>query len=160
MKIRFKKGKKGTDVLECVREDGTVTWSHVRPGMMVHELLHYAVETELGFKNAFYGILAKGYGIEEFESDRSKRPTALMPKNLPKEAHWAEIIVGLFQTQLSDRQKIESFREMIEQACTMRGLAPPDALTEENYEKVWQTFQILYKKWKHLEWGEDLVVDF
>ncbi len=81
MKIQFKKGK-DKSTLHCIRKDGTATWSTIYQGMEIHDLAHFAVETELGFKKAFYGLLASGYAIQDFALPRAKRPKSLLPENL------------------------------------------------------------------------------
>ena len=62
MFIRFTKGRR-TDVLTCTRDDGTVTWTHERPGFVLHDLAHYAVEAELGYALGFYGLVAHGWDL-------------------------------------------------------------------------------------------------
>lgn len=60
MKIRFIKGKDKPNTLACIRADGSVTWSSLGRIPIHHDLTHYAVETTLGLKNSFFGLLAKG----------------------------------------------------------------------------------------------------
>ena len=61
MQIRLKKGRDGPDSLACVREDGTSTWRRIQRGLAFHDLAHYAVETELGLTEGFYGLVASGW---------------------------------------------------------------------------------------------------
>ncbi len=57
--IRFKKGKNQhkhkPDTLTCIRDDGSVTWTHIQRGFVQHDFAHYVVETTFGFQNAFFG---------------------------------------------------------------------------------------------------------
>lgn len=59
----------GGGVLNCIRADGTVTWQTQDgpPGLFFpyHDLTHYAVEIVLGFRHAFYGLLADGWTIDD-----------------------------------------------------------------------------------------------
>ena len=44
MTIRFTRGKGKPDTISCFRDDGTSTYSR---GLVVHDIVHYAVETGL-----------------------------------------------------------------------------------------------------------------
>ena len=56
--IEFKKTKDGRPSLACVRPDGTRTWARVHPFFPTHDLTHCAVESVLGFDQAFFGLVA------------------------------------------------------------------------------------------------------
>jgi hypothetical protein len=157
MIIHFKKGKKGIDILECHRPDGSMTWTRVRPRLMAHELLHYAVETTFGIRNGFFGLLQAGHGIEEFETDRSRRKTELLPANLPVEAQVSEIIVGVMQTEINE--PMEDLRGEIRKILTLRGI-PFEALDRLDFEKGRVIFRRLYDQWNRLEPGEQLTLEF
>ena len=91
MRIRFKKGN-NHDTLTCLREDGTSTWATARPGRLEHDLVHYAVETTLGYDRAFYGAIARGRALQALSAfdaqvGRKRRPT--------RQAHHAEHLVSL-----------------------------------------------------------------
>src|SRR6185437_11388716 len=69
MKIQFTKKADGSAVFKCVRPDGSVTWQKQEGKhaafFPLHDLTHYAVETELGFRRGFYGLIAEGWEIAE-----------------------------------------------------------------------------------------------
>src|SRR5712691_8174 len=92
MMIQLKKGRDGPSTLVCVRPDGTRAWRKVHPFFPVHNLTHCAVESVLGFEEAFFGLVASGWSIDEFEA----RGAAA---RLPVEALWAENIAGLFDLE-------------------------------------------------------------
>lgn len=156
MIIKFKKGRNG-DILECIRTDGSNTWTKVRPGLMAHELLHYAVETQFQFKNAFFGLLSAGHGIEEFETERANRKIELIPANLPEEAQLTEVVVGVMQTELV--HKIENIGEVMRKTFIDRGMNT-DKLNEFDFEKVRSRFDDLIKQWRQLEPGDQLEMAF
>src|SRR5262249_6522068 len=81
---------KGTPVLTCVRDDGSSTYSKSAHGEFFapHDLMHYVVETTLGFRRAFFGLIAAGWSIPAFAE-----PGAAA--KLPPEALHAEHIVNL-----------------------------------------------------------------
>src|SRR5215207_7563384 len=63
--IRIKKNADGTAALTCTRADGSVTWQRQQgtQGMFFprHDLTHFAVETVLGHRRGFYGLVADGW---------------------------------------------------------------------------------------------------
>jgi len=70
MRIRIHNRVDGLAVLRCERADGTVTWQrHPEKNSRFfppHDLTHYAVETVLGFRHAFYGLVSDGWDLSDF----------------------------------------------------------------------------------------------
>jgi hypothetical protein len=62
--LRWTRRPDGDVGFTCTRPDGTSTWQRhtgARAGFFaVHDLTHYAVETELGVRHGFYGLVADG----------------------------------------------------------------------------------------------------
>jgi hypothetical protein len=69
MIIRFTKAKNEDrpSTITCFRDDGTTTGMPSTPFFVRHDLTHYAVETVLGLRTAFFGLLAQGWEISSFE---------------------------------------------------------------------------------------------
>jgi hypothetical protein len=89
--IRIKKNKDGSASLACVRADGSTTWQR-QDGQLgaffpPHDLTHYAIETVLGYRNGFYGLIADGWEISDFN-------TPFPRGKLPWEAREVEALVG------------------------------------------------------------------
>ena len=96
MLIRLKHHSDGSASLTCVRDDGTSTWQR-QNGMLgvvfpPHDLTHYAVETTLGYRKGFYGLIAEGWEIGDFAKPWPRGP-------IPAEAREVELIVGFFDTE-------------------------------------------------------------
>ena len=96
LSIRIKKKNDGSAALSCTRADGSTTWQR-QDGQLglffpLHDLTHYAVETVLGFKRAFYGLLAEGWDITSFNEPG-------ISKRLPEDAGLAEVLVGFFDVE-------------------------------------------------------------
>jgi hypothetical protein len=91
MLIQITKRPDGGGVLRCLRPDGSVTWqrqaSHLAPHFALHDLTHFAVESTLGFRRAFFGLIADGWGVDDTTGKGSRGP-------LPEEAVEAEHLVG------------------------------------------------------------------
>ena len=86
MIIKLKKMISKLSILTIVRNDNTSTWSKLHRGLETHDLAHYAVESTLKFKNAFYGLINEGYTVADFELPKDKRPFDIRPENLKPEA--------------------------------------------------------------------------
>ena len=97
LRVRFTKRADGVVVLQCVRKDGSVTWQrHDKQGVFFsfHDLSHFAVETVLGFRQGFYGLITDGWDITDTtgKGQRGK---------LQAEAILVEHVVGLFDRERS-----------------------------------------------------------
>ena len=94
--IRLKRASDGSAALSCVRADGSTTWQRQRGAtgavMPAHDLTHYAVESVLGYRHAFYGLVADGWDIDDFAAPYPRGP-------IPEEAREAEVVVGVFDTE-------------------------------------------------------------
>ena len=73
MVIQLKKGRDGPATLACVRVDGTRTWGKEHPFFPVHDITHCAVESVLGYDQAFFGLIAAGWDIDDFEKPGASR---------------------------------------------------------------------------------------
>ena len=153
MLIRFKKGKHQwkhkPDTLTCVRDDGSVTWTHLYSGFVRHDFVHYVVETTLGFENAFFGLVAKGYDIPDFSEPKSTRPF-----EIPKEAIDTEPIVALLQTDLleSEADRVGMFQNH----CA----SLPANITDEQLEVMQQKLRVLLQRWQDLQQGQSMTLQF
>ena len=160
MKIQFKKEHSKPNVLTCIRDDGSTTWVKMYPGIEAHDLGHYAVETVLGFKHAFYGMIAKGTNIEDFELPREKRPDEVLPKNLSPQALISEHLVNLImvkaQTKGFEMDILSSLRSILRE----KELPYPQNLDAEKIEKIWTSFLNLNSQWDKLQIGSTMELNF
>ena len=82
-------------MLRCTRQDGSVTWqkqTRHAAYFALHDLTHYAVETALGYREGFFGLIAGGWDVDDTTGKG-------MRGALPPCAVEVEQIVGLFQTE-------------------------------------------------------------
>lgn len=156
MVIRFKKGKNQSkhkpDTLTCIRDDGSVTWTYLHREFAIQDLAHYVVETTLGLENAFLGLIAKGYDISDFNQPKAERPF-----EIPEEALNTEVIVGLLQTDL-----LESLRGNADRCELLRdyGALLPVKIADAQLETMQQKLQALLQKWRDLQPGESMTLQF
>ncbi len=135
-------------MLNVLRADGTVTWSRLHPGLEVHDLAHYAVESTLGLDDAFFGILARGYNIEEFAAPRERRPEALLPANLPVVSLQVEHLVNLLLTEWQDGEELADYRQQLRAILEEDGLRVMNQLTEANLAQIRQRLRALWRQWE------------
>jgi hypothetical protein len=96
VRVQITKKADGFGVLRCVRSDGSVTWQKQTDRhatyFSLHDLTHFAVETTLGYRRGFFGLIAEGWDIEDTTGKGARGP-------LPPEAGEAEAMVGLFSAE-------------------------------------------------------------
>ena len=157
MTIRFAKGEDKPDVLTCRRDDGSCTWSplNVAAG---HDLGHYVIETVLGFRSAFFGLLAQGWAIQDFgqaDPETGRKPI------VPPEAMQAEVLAGLLDLERRSGQPpaYPVFVEMLASACAGLRLTAP-ALDVAQLEAIRSLHASLLRRWADLPAGSSLELDF
>lgn len=156
MTIRFSKGKNGKpDTMACVRDDGSSTWEPSQVGIK-HDLIHYAVETTLGYEEAFFGLIARGRDIAAFGTKNGRKDVYTAEEN------WAEGLVGLLQwpavgggLPLTDGD----FRDMLAQYSSQSGRPAPE-ITPEQLADIRVLICDLHAQWDHLPPGETMELVF
>ncbi len=73
MEIIFTKHANNSNHISCKREDGSTTWMKCTDFFIRHDLMHFALETTFNFKNAFYGMIAGGISISDFNLPKEER---------------------------------------------------------------------------------------
>lgn len=155
MLVQLKKGRDSRPTLICIRADNTRTWSRVHEFFPIHDLSHYAVESILGFREAFFGLVASGWNIDTFTEPGAR-------KRMPVEAIWAEIIVGLFDLERGMNRMLpaEEFNDAM--SASLHRQAAPDfrSLTEDELTSVRTLRGVLQKRWTALAPGMTLELSF
>lgn len=140
----------GTVVFSAKRPDGTVTWQkHEGPNARFfpfHDLTHFAVETELGAREGFYGLLSAGWDIDDTGGKGSRG-------ELPHEAIVVEHLVGMFE-----RERIgggspldsEQFRVNLELLAADGRIPAAPALSMEQLDRVRRRISELHEMWATL----------
>jgi hypothetical protein len=159
VKIEFTKRADGRTVLRCEREDGSVTWQRNENEQAlffpVHDLMHYAVETELGFSQGFFGLLAAGWDISE--------TTGKSPRGgLPSEALEVEYLVSAFSAERAGNAaaSAEEFNQLAATFAKAKGMPRPRQLSEGELARVRTRFDELATKWRILAPGKTLELQF
>jgi len=159
MRVRFSKSN-GIPVLTCIRADGSSTYSKSAHGAFFgpHDLMHYAVETTLGLREAFFGLISSGWCIEEFAA-----PGAAA--RMPGEALLAEHIVNLLLQEASygPARDAASFNGVLSQTMAGAkhgGRAAARSLSDEELRRIREQFAELLGRFEAMGPGESLDREF
>ncbi len=150
MKIIIHKKQGKASILTIVRDDGSSTWSKLYVGMETHDLCHFAVESILAFKNAFFGIINRGFEISDFELPKDQRPFEVQPANLHSEALITEHLVNLLEVELLNSGTNEDFLPQLEGILKENNLEKPSNIDENSLAKIRQCYHDLVAKWQQL----------
>lgn len=157
--IRIKKSADGRSALTCIRADGTVTWQSMKNAQAAffprHDLTHYAVETVLGHRNGFYGLVASGWDLSDFGTPWPRG-------RIPNEAVLSEMIVGLLDVERGsgDLAQPADVNHRLSEFCAENGLATPAALTDDDLWRVRQKRGELFAQWEAVRPGDSLKLPF
>jgi hypothetical protein len=147
LRVVIAKQADGAGVLRCTRPDGSVTWQKQTKHaahFALHDLTHFAVETALGYRNGFFGLIANGWDVDDTSGKGARG-------SLPAEAIEVERIVGLFDSERASGMlwSREDFNEFA-----------PRALTEAEIESVRKLRGALFHQWFRIAPGETLELKF
>lgn len=147
LQIEIVKRADGVGVLRCTREDGSVTWQkQVKHSahFALHDLTHYAVETALGYRRGFFGLIAEGWDVDDTTGKGARGP-------LPAEAGEVEQIVGLFDSERGSGMlwTVEEFNE-----------SAPRALAGAEIGNVRALRGKLFQQWSEIPAGQKLKLKF
>lgn len=141
-------------MLRCVRADGSVSWQKQEQHsafFALHDLTHFAVESELGFRRAFFGLIAEGWEIEETTGKGARGP-------LPTEAIVAECIVGALDAERTsgDVWSAEDFNHHLAIHFDSARMLRPRTLTDDELSRIRARRAELFAQWRAIEPGESL----
>ncbi|MGH7674043.1 MAG: hypothetical protein ACREMV_02130 [Gemmatimonadales bacterium] len=155
MLVQIKKGRDSRPTLVCIRKDGTRTWSQVHPFFPLHDLTHFAVESVLGFREGFFGLVESGWSIETFAEPAARR-------RMPAQALWAENIVGLLDLErgMQRRFPADELNRTLSDSLAQQHVPLFRALSEAELASVRALRTELDARWTALAPGETLEVSF
>jgi hypothetical protein len=136
--VQIAKRADGSGVLRCTRADGSVTWqkqTRHAAHFAVHDLTHFAVESTLGFRRGFFGLIAEGWEIDDTTGKGSRG-------RLPDEAVEVEHIVGMFDMERASGTLVTAEDFAIHSSR---------ALTGEDIARVRSCRGELFSRWSALE---------
>ena len=161
MKLRVTVTKRtdGGSVLRCVREDGSITWQKLDGRLAgffpIHDLTHFVVETALGCRRAFYGLIAEGWDIDDTTGKTQRGP-------LPDEALFVEHLVGMFDGERASgsRGTAADINYFAAAFATQGGRPVPRPITEAELARIRTRLAELMGRWNRLPPGGTLELEF
>ena len=155
MKILLTKKENNQNVLSCKRKNGSVTWKRITPFFVLHDICHYVVETNIPLKNAFYGMVAAGTAISDFELPKEQRKFILT-----EEAIYAEHLVNLLAIEYS-QGKMEKFIELFTDICKKQFTSSFHGLLDQDkLNTIRVMLKTVMEKWNSLPAKEIMVLNF
>ena len=111
------------DLLRCIRRDGSETSTAMpRQGILPHDLVHVVVESGLGWRHGFLGMIAAGFDIG-WTMAQTHDPAA---RDVADQAIHAEAVVESLQAQLWSAAFDDGlFLDGVRSACEARGRSVP-----------------------------------
>ncbi|MCW5717194.1 MAG: hypothetical protein KIS68_05110 [Bauldia sp.] len=146
--------------MTATRDDGTSeTVELVSRSFLLHDFIHYAVETTGGLDGGFWGLLASGKTMDELALNM--RPAeGIGMELLGSEAATVEAVVGCFTGLAHDRatpaESVDAVRRMIEP----QGRPPPAWVTEDFARAVQERLRRLKGEWKAVPYGGTMELRF
>jgi hypothetical protein len=129
----------------------------VHPFLPTHDLAHYAVESVLGIDDAFFGLIAQGWAIDDFASPGVVR-------RLPAAAMYVERVVGYVERGMApDAAALAAALALdgttVADATEAAGAEFP-AVTEEQLAAITALRAACIAEWQALPPGETLRLTF
>lgn len=163
MLIRFTKKRDGTTTLTCVRGDGSVTGQRQKHGFFFvpHDLGHYAIETTLNLRLAFYGLLCRGWEITDFGTPWPRGP---IPPDAIQDAMLAEHLAGMLDGEragiLEPQMAADTNALLAAQFAALPGAPRLRVVTDDELARIRATAAELLGRWHALPVGETLELPF
>lgn len=160
--LQLKKHADGRTAFSLLRADGSRTWQRQERHasfFAAHDLTHYAVETVLGLRGAFYGLVAQGWDFDDFLPPYPRGP-------LPAEALYAETLVGLLDVERgtvahgATLMSAEEFAAQLASKLESAKLQFTLPLDESRLQAVRSTRDALIARWQALPSGQTLELAF
>jgi hypothetical protein len=159
LRIQLTKRADGGAVLKCIRADGSETWQK-QTGQNaaffpLHDLTHYAVESVLAIDDAFYGLIATGWSIDDTTGKGGRGA-------LPAGALFVENVVGTLDTERASatRWTAEEFNAATARYAANGKRPAPRSLTDEELALIRKRRAELFEQWRALPAGHTLDLEF
>ena len=159
LRIEISKRTDGGAVLRCTRADETTTWQR-QDGPQgaffpLHDLTHYSVETVLGIREGFFGLVAQGWEIDDTTGKGKRGP-------LPPDAVVVEHIVGFLDVERATggEWSAEDFAAQLASAGVTLSPAMRRVLTDDTLRQIRELRRDLFARWMTTHPGESLRLAF
>ena len=141
--------------LELVRDDGTRETRELETrSALLHDLVHYAVETEAGLLASFFGLLAAGKTYEELSVAPSGDPEAMQTEGVVAR------IQGIAKNDSWSDVEPETFAQSVAAGFRAVGHEPPAWLTGDLIVRVRERLRSVQGRWRATHFHQALELDF
>jgi len=155
MLIRFTRLTNERHRLEFVRDDGTSEARELETrSALLHDLVHYAVETEAGLEASFYGQLAGGKTYEALTAEPSDDPEAMQTEAVVAR------IQGLAKNDAWSRVDPGSVAESIAAGFRALESTPPTWLTADLIDRVRDRLRRVQGRWRATPFHQTMELEF
>jgi hypothetical protein len=155
MIISIKKREDKKHIISYKRKLGDECWIEADDFLVMHDLSHYAIEKNLGFKTAFWGMIKDGLHPSVFE-DKQERDKLL----ISNEAWYAEYLANLFLIELS-QGKFENINEVLKESIKERSsLLDMPELGKDQINDIRNLYEHLVKDFKNLSHNDFMTLEF
>ncbi len=156
LNLTLTKGRDKHDLLLVKRSDGSRTMAKVWrvENGLAHDLLHVVVEQELASTRAFFGLVAGGLAIEDF--NERQRNDRLEPEAIAIECVIATLIA--FASDV-DARRWGEFSAALVLALDDRNLPWPSRLDEARYAAIQRGLVNMRRRWDAVAPGASLNLD-
>jgi hypothetical protein len=159
LKILFTKKRDGSVVARFERADGTATWQR-KDGpnawfFATHDLTHYAVETILGYRRGFYGLVTEGWDLSDFGTPWPRGPQ-------PEDAIPAELIVSYLDMERAAMTEwpADDFNAKAADYFATHKLDNPPIVDDAQLRQIRDKVRELHIQWGKLPEGQTLELIF
>jgi len=141
--------------LEVVRDDGTREARDLETrSALLHDLVHYAVETEAGLAASFYGRLARGETYEALTTEPSGDAEAMQTEAVVAR------IQGIAKDDAWSAADPEELAQSIAAGFRSLGAEPPAWLTGELIARVRERLRRVQGQWRATAFHRTLTLEF
>jgi hypothetical protein len=155
--VQLTKRADGGALLRCVRANGSTTWQRHEGRQAaffpLHDLTHLAVETTLGCRHGFYGLLADGWDIDDTGGKGARGP-------LPAEARTVEHLVGFLDVERATGAAWTAAEVTAHLAAAGAGSIGAAPLTDDDLTRIRERRRDLFARWAATPPGAVLELPF
>jgi hypothetical protein len=147
LRIRFTRLTNDRHRFEAIRPDGEVEVRELETrSFLLHDLVHFAIESEAGLGDSFYGQLARGAGYEDMASGGEGVRT--------------EMVVGVLQGALKGEIDPEAFVARMKETWATIDREPPGWLTPELIARALERLRQIQGRWRATPFGQTMELEF
>lgn len=155
MKITFKKRSDTKHVVSYSTPLGVEHWFEADDFLVLHDLSHFALESILHFRTAFWGLMEQGISQEVFENKDARNALSLS-----HDAWYAEHLANLFLMELSQGRWEDIQKIFISALRQTNPEIPLFHLENKEVEKIRALLVRLVAEWNSLGSGDKMEVEF